>query len=169
MDSPAPDAPQLAVQTWFNTDVPLELSALAGRVVVLVAFQALCPKSVASAVPQAQRIHETFHPRDVAVVGLHATFEHHEAYSPAMIKSFIQEYRLQFPVAVDMASAAGPIPVTMERYDMRGTPSLVLIDKAGRIRKHTFGAADDLALGAEIGVLIQERLAAATVARMSVA
>ena len=28
---------------------------------------------------------------------------------------------------------------------MRGTPSLVLIDRYGLIRKHTFGAADDLA------------------------
>jgi hypothetical protein len=32
----------------------------------------------------------------------------------------------------------------------------VLIDKQGRIRKHAFGAADDLALGAEIGALTQE-------------
>jgi len=44
----------------------------------------------------------------------------------------------------------------MERYKMRGTPSLVLIDKQGQVRKHTFGAVDDLRIGAEIGALTQE-------------
>jgi hypothetical protein len=34
-------APEFLVQTWFNTDRPLLLSGLRGRVVVLAAFQAL--------------------------------------------------------------------------------------------------------------------------------
>ena len=67
----------------------------------LIAFQALCPHSVAVAIPQAKRIHETFEPNDVSVIGLHATFEHHEAYSHATLKAFIQEYRLKFPIALD--------------------------------------------------------------------
>jgi hypothetical protein len=54
-------------------------------------------------------------------------------------------------------SAGSPIPHTMERYKMRGTPSLVLIDKQGLVRKHTFGPVDDLRIGAEIGALTQER------------
>jgi len=66
-------APELLVQTWFNTDRPLFLSILRGRVVVLAAFQVLCPNSIAGTVPQAQRIYETFEPKDVAVIGLHAT------------------------------------------------------------------------------------------------
>jgi peroxiredoxin len=153
-------APELTVQTWFNTDRPLSLAALRGRVVVLVAFQALCPNSVAGAIPQARRIHETFEPKDVAVIGLHATFEHHDAYSPAAIKAFIHEYRLQFPIALDSPNAHGPIPHTMDRYGMRGTPSLVLIDRSGLIRKHAFGVSDDLALGAQIGALAHEPPAA---------
>lgn len=149
-------APELAVQAWFNSDRPLTLAALRGRVVALVAFQVLCPQSVATAIPQARRIHETFEPGDVAVIGLHATFEHHQAYSVPLVKSFIHEYRLKFPIALDSANAAGPIPHTMERYAMRGTPSLVLIDRQGLIRKHAFGMAEDLRIGAEIGALIQE-------------
>jgi len=160
-------APELVVQTWFNTDRPLQLSALRGRVVVLVAFQALCPISVACAIPQARRIHETFEPADVTVIGLHAVFEHHEAYSAAVLKAFIHEYRLKFPIALDTANSAGPIPHTMDRYDMRGTPSLVLIDRGGLIRKHAFGAADDLRIGAEIGALIQEAPAAVSSAAVS--
>ena len=161
-------APELTVQTWFNTDRPLSLAALRGRVVVLVAFQALCPNSVAGAIPQARRIHETFEPKDVAVIGLHATFEHHDAYSPAVLKAFIHEYRLQFPIALDSPNAHGPIPHTMDRYGMRGTPSLVLIDRSGLIRKHAFGVSDDLALGAQIGALAHESPATA-IARNSAA
>ena len=100
--------------------------------------------SLLNGLPQAQRIHETFEPRDVAVIGLHATFEHHAAISTAMLKAFIQEYRLRFPIALDEPNNAGPIPLTMERYQMRGTPSLILIDRQGFVRKHAFGPVDDL-------------------------
>jgi hypothetical protein len=149
-------APELLVQTWFNTDRPLLLSGLRGRVVVLAAFQVLCPNSIASGIPQAQRIFETFEPKDVAVIGLHATFEHHDAFNSAVLKAFIHEYRLKFPIALDQPNTASPIPHTMERYKMRGTPSLVLIDRHGLVRKHAFGAVDDLRMGAEIGALTQE-------------
>ena len=156
MTATSAHAPELSVQTWFNSDRPVSLDSLRGRVVALVAFQVLCPNSIAVAIPQARRIHETFEPSDVAVIGLHATFEHHQAYSLPLLKAFIHEYRLKFPIGLDSPNAAGPIPHTMERYQMRGTPSLVLIDRQGMIRKHAFGPADDLRIGAEIGALAQE-------------
>jgi alkyl hydroperoxide reductase subunit AhpC len=154
--TPSTHAPELLVQTWFNTERPLQLSGLRGRIVVLAAFQVLCPNSISGGIPQARRIYETFEPKDVAVIGLHATFEHHDAVSWAMLKAFIQEYRLKFPIALDEPNPASPIPHTMERYKMRGTPSLVLIDRKGQVRKHAFGAVDDLRIGAEIGALIRE-------------
>jgi hypothetical protein len=169
MTSSISPAPELIVQTWYNTDRPLLLSGLRGRVVVLVAFQVLCPKSLSSGIPQAERIYETFEPSDVVVIGLHATFEHHDAVSAAVVKAFIQEYRLKFPIALDQLSAGSPIPHTMERYKMRGTPSLVLIDKQGLVRKHTFGPVDDLRIGAEIGALTQERANAIALTRSSAA
>jgi peroxiredoxin len=149
-------APELTAQAWFNVDTEILLAGLRGRVVVLSAFQVLCPNSLSFGVPQTQRIHQTFDPREVTVIGLHATFEHHAAVTPAVVKAFIKEYRLKFPIALDQPSKSGPIPETMERYQMRGTPSLVLIDKQGVIRKHAFGPVDDLRIGAEIGALTQE-------------
>ena len=103
-------APELLVQTWFNTDKPLLLAGLQGRVVVLAAFQVLCPNSVAGGVPQAQSIFETFEPNDVAVIGLHATFEHHDAFNVAVLKAFIHEYRLKFPIALDQPNPDEPDP-----------------------------------------------------------
>jgi hypothetical protein len=162
-------APEWHVQSWFNSERPVLLSGLRGKVVVLCAFQALCRDSSAFAVPQALRVHGTFDPKDVSVIGLHATFEHHAAITPAVVKAFLHEYRIKFPVGLDLPSSDGPIPQTMESYRMRGTPSIVLIDRHGYIRKHAFGAVDDLRLGAEIGALTQEHSAAAGIARSSAA
>jgi len=89
--------------------------------------------------------------------------------TPAVIKAFVHEYRIKFPVGLDLPSPDGPIPQTMESYRMRGTPSIVLIDRHGYIRKHSFGAVDDLRLGAEIGALTQEHSAAASMNRSSAA
>jgi len=168
MTIPVNVAPELLVQAWFNTDKPLSVSALRGRVVVLAAFQVLCPNSLASGVPQARRVYETFAPDDVTVIGIHTTFEHHDAFNTAVLKAFIHEYRLKFPIALDQPNPTSPIPHTMERYKMRGTPSLVLIDRHGRVRKHAFGAVEDLRIGAEIGALTQESETAA-LARISAA
>ena len=50
-------APECDVTQWFNTESALSLSALRGNVIVLHAFQMLCPGCVARAIPQAQRVH----------------------------------------------------------------------------------------------------------------
>jgi len=38
-----PMAPEWQVETWFNTKVPLHLADLRGKVILLHAFQMLCP------------------------------------------------------------------------------------------------------------------------------
>ncbi len=149
-------APELDVTQWFNTPEPMTLGALRGKVVLLHAFQMLCPGCVRSGIPQAQRIAAIFPASEVAVIGIHTVFEHHEAMTPVALAAFIHEYRLTFPVAVDRPADDGPIPSTMAAYGMRGTPSLVLIDRTGRVRRHSFGAEDDLKVGAEIGLLMAE-------------
>src|SRR5258708_11084382 len=123
MTTPTTAAPELLVQTWFNTDRPLALSGLRGRVVVLAAFQVLCPNSIASGVPQAQRIYETFAPRDVTVIGMHTTFEHHDAFNTAVLKAFFQEYRLKVPIALGQPNPPTPMPHTMAPHKIRRTPT----------------------------------------------
>ncbi len=149
-------APELDVVQWFNTGEPPTLAGLRGRVVVLHAFQMLCPGCVSAGLPQARKIAATFPESEVVVIGIHTVFEHHEAMTPVSLAAFIHEYRLGFPVAVDRPGD-GPIPRTMTAYGMRGTPSLVLIDRAGNIRHHGFGAEDDLKVGAEIALLMAEK------------
>ena len=154
--SPYPTAPPWQVAQWFNAAQPPSLESLRGRIVVLHAFQMLCPGCVQHGLPQAQAVQREFAGHDVAVVGLHTVFEHHEAMRPASLAAFLHEYRIAFPVGVDLPAAEGPVPLTMRAYDMRGTPTLVVIDRAGRIRLHAFGRVGDLALGALIGGLLAE-------------
>jgi len=150
-------APAWSVTQWFNAERPLTLADLRGRVVVLHAFQMLCPGCVQEGIPQAQRIARLFDPAQVAVIGLHTVFEHHAVMTPQALQVFIHEFRLTFPIGVDTPGEDSPLPQTMAAYGMQGTPSLILIDAAGFIRKHSFGVEPDMRLGADIGLLLAER------------
>ena len=151
------EAPELIVQEWLNTAQPLSLRSLRGRVVVIEAFQMLCPGCVSHALPQAREIASTFPSDEVAVIGLHSVFEHHAAQgSRTALEAFLHEYRITFPVAIDAPSLDGPIPQTMAKYRLRGTPTTILIDRNGKLVKQTFGAERDLVIGAQIATLLQQ-------------
>jgi thiol-disulfide isomerase/thioredoxin len=146
-----------AASQWFNSEAPPTLAGLKGKVVVLHTFQMLCPGCVAHGLPQAQKVHRLFPRAHVEVIGLHTVFEHHEAMVPIALKAFIHENRLAFPIGVDVEDKESfPIPRTMAHYKMRGTPTLLLFDREGHLRKHAFGQIDDMVLGADIMALAQE-------------
>lgn len=145
------------VDHWFNTPEPLSLEALRGRVVYVLAFQMLCPGCAGEAVPQALRVRQCFAERDLAVIGLHTVFEHHEAQgTPAALQAFLHEYRIGFPVGIDRAGVQSGLPRTMAHYSMRGTPTELLFDRAGRLRLQHFGHLEDMRLGAALAALIAE-------------
>ena len=143
-------APDLAVSQWFNTARHLDLAALRGRVVFIHTFQLLCPGCVLRGIPQAQRIERVFARTDLQVIGLHTVFEHHAAMTPVTLKAFIHEYNLTAPIGVDQPGDDGPVPVTMGRYGLQGTPSSVLIGRDGDILHRAFGVEDDILVGARI-------------------
>ncbi len=100
---------------------------------------------------------ELFADKPLAVIGLHTVFEHHDAMGLPSLRAFVHEYRIRYPVGVDMPSHDGQsIPRTMLAYGMQGTPTTVLIDAQSRRRLQVFGVHDDLLLGAEIAMLLGE-------------
>src|SRR5690606_25345550 len=109
-------APEWRVAQWFNASPSLTLESLRGKLVVLEAFQMLCPGCVSHGLPQAKRVRETFPSDRVAVVGLHTVFEHHDAMRPEALRAFLHEYGIQFPVGIDQPGEHGPIPQTMQAY-----------------------------------------------------
>lgn len=115
------------------------------RVIALHTFPMLCPRCVAhSASPtwhvakwfnanndlslEKLRGSETFAAIDVAVVGRHTIFEHHDAMRSHALQAFLHEYRVNFPVGVDAHESSQDIPLTMHAYRMYGAPTLILID-----------------------------------------
>lgn len=151
----APEAPELNVAEWLNADVTPSLAALRGKVVVIEAFQMLCPGCIRHGIPLAQAVQKLFAGAPVQVLGLHTVFEHHAAMTPVALRAFVHEFGVSFPVGVDQPRGAD-LPQTMARYSMRGTPSLLLIDCSGRLRAHHFGQVSEMQAGAEIATLLAE-------------
>lgn len=147
-------APELHVQEWLNANDAPTFAKLRGQVVFLHAFQLLCPGCIAQAIPQIQRIERVFSGARLQVLGLHTVFEHHEAMAPVTLRAFLHEYRITTPVAVDMPDPYLDIPISMQRYGFRGTPSSVLIGRDGTILHQSFGVEDDLAVGARIAAAL---------------
>jgi hypothetical protein len=163
-EQPRP-APEWHTAGWLNADEGFGLPQLRGRVVFLHAFQMLCPACVSHGIPQALRVAATFSGAPLAVVGLHTVFEHHAAMQPVSLRAFVQEYRIHFPVGIDAPGEHGnPVPRTMQAYGMQGTPTAVLIDAQGRLRRQVFGIYEDLLLGAELATLLAETGPAAAAA-----
>ena len=155
-------APEWITSQWFNSDVPLTLGALRGQVVLAGAFQMLCPGCVSDLIPQLKKAHALFGKAALRVIGLHTVFEHHEAMTPVSLKAFLHENRITFPVAVDRPRHPNErIPETMALYGMQGTPTMMLIDRAGNLRRMYFGHVEDMQLGAEIASLFSEPLTGA--------
>nr|HRO16492.1 TlpA disulfide reductase family protein [Paracoccus sp. (in: a-proteobacteria)] len=109
------------IARWFNSP-PLTLAALRGRVVAIHCFQMLCPGCVGRSLPQMQQLH-AMRMADLAVIGLHTVFEHHEAMTPVALGAFLSEYRIAFPVGVDRPGEDGPLPATMRAWGLQGTPT----------------------------------------------
>ncbi len=154
-------APEWQTTEWFNTPSPLTLAALRGRIVMLTAFQMLCPGCVSEGLQQAQRVAATFKSSDVAVIGLHSVFEHHDAMGPNALRAFLHEYKIRFPVGIDTPDGTG-LPHTMRSYGFQGTPTTLLFDREGQLRRHVFGHIPDLQLGAKLMALIGEQPLART-------
>ena len=149
--------PEIHISEWLNAPQDFGLAQLRGRVVLLHKFQMLCPGCVTHGIPQAQRMESLFDECDVSVVGLHTVFEHHDVMAVDALRAFVHEYRITHPIGVDQASPDSHVPQTMLRLQLRGTPSLLLLDRTGNLRASHFGRLPDTHVGAMLGALAAEK------------
>ena len=150
-------APELIIEKWLNTEENISLNSLKGKVIIFEAFQMLCPGCVLHGMPLLKKIYETLKNRDdISIFAVHTVFEHHQSMTEEPLKTFLYEFGYDFPVAIDkhIDINKDPIPETMKAYNLRGTPSLVIINKEGFIEKIFFGHVDELELGLLIGRLL---------------
>ncbi len=140
-----------SVSQWFNSESDLALAQFKGNVVVVSAFQMLCPGCVAHSIPQLKKLNEMAQQLPLTVIGLHTVFEHHRAMQPHALEAFIHEYRLTFPIGIDAYRENDTMPTTMRDWHMQGTPSTFVFNPAGELCLQQFGHLDDLAFGLFIG------------------
>lgn len=124
-------APGLKVSTWLNAPEPITLESLAGKVILIEAFQMLCPGCVEHGLPQASRVRATFSESEVAVLGLHSVFEHHEAQGSATWARISTISPSSKPAARSAATSLSPI------WARRSTTA-----SAKRSAAATFGSAE---------------------------
>ena len=137
----APDLPPGLL--WFNTDRPLSLSDLAGRV-VLLSFRTFACANCMRLVPEIRRLRKE-HPA-LVVIGVHAP-----GLEPAAVAgNFAEAVRrsgAEYPVAIDRDHRL------REAFGIRTWPTFVLIDPEGKIVGTTTGEGIAGRLGPTIGRL----------------
>lgn len=147
--------PEFSTQIWFNTGAPLTLASLKGRVIFLTAFQTHCPLSLRHALPQAARMAKSFVADEVAVIGLNTAFEEHDKQAAGALEAFVRANGYTFPIAKDKPDGAH-VPRTMAAYHIQATPTVLIFDRQGRLRRHYLGEVDDIRLAAEVMALVIE-------------
>ncbi|MDX2308173.1 MAG: TlpA disulfide reductase family protein [Hyphomicrobium sp.] len=159
--------PELDVEAWVNAPEPRTLKSLKGRVVVVSAFQLHCPGSLKHGLPQAARLTDSFNDDEVAVIALNTAFEDRAMQTPEALEAFAAKQGFHFAIAKD-ATDKGELTKTMAAYEIQGTPTTLIFDRQGRLRRHYLGRVDDMRLAAEVMALCMEAPNAAVEQSMAV-
>src|SRR3954465_14380064 len=118
----APEFP--AGLEWLNTERPLSILGLRGKLIVLD-FWAFCCINCLHVLPQLRKLEERF-PREVVVIGVHS------AKYPAESETFnvrqaVIRHDIRHPVVND------PQFVMWHAYAVRAWPTIVIIAPDGRV------------------------------------
>ncbi len=119
-------APELTNQTWLNSDGPLSLEGLRGKVVLLEMWTFGCV-NCQRVIPYLVAWDETYREAGLVVIGNHyPEFSYEEDLGN--LQEAIERFGIQYPVAQDNEGR------TWRAYKNRYWPTMYLIDKHGHIR-----------------------------------
>lgn len=122
-------APAWANQSWLNTDHPLTLESLRGRVVLLNFWVFTC-YNCTNTVPSLVDFDRKYRDKGLTIIGIHTPeFPPYAGeHDKGNVQRALAKHGIQYPVAQDNDRA------TWDLYGIQYWPSFVLIDKQGRIR-----------------------------------
>lgn len=141
----APELPQN--YPWLNTDRPLSLESLKGRVTILD-FWTYCCINCLHVLPDLKYLEQKY-PDSLTVVGVHsAKFEHEKEVEN--IRQAILRYNIEHPVLVDSGSRV------WQQYAVRAWPTFKIIDPEGYVVGSVSGEGKRDVLDEIVGKLIQE-------------
>src|SRR3989441_3303585 len=118
-------APELnGARGWLNTDRPLTLSALKGKVVLLDFWTYGCINCM-HIIPDLKKL-EARYPNELVVIGVHSAKFDNEKETDN-IREAIKRYEIEHPVINDRDF------LVWRSYGVRAWPSLMLINPQGRV------------------------------------
>lgn len=122
----------------------LSLEAERGRVVLLDFWFMACPGCV-GATPKLNRLRDRYEPAGLSLLSVSRDEGEEEA-----LLAFMERRGIRYAVSVDSGRIA-------ERYGVHSYPTVVLIDRDGRIRSRHPGPVTEEKLAKEIEILLAER------------
>jgi thiol-disulfide isomerase/thioredoxin len=127
--SDAGPAPEIANETWINSDEPLTLASQRGKVVLLEFWTFGCI-NCQRVIPIMRQWHSDFAGDDFQVISIHyPEFAHEREFDNVVAAT--ERFKITYPVALDNDGR------TWRDYNQRYWPTTYLIDKEGHIRyKH---------------------------------
>jgi thiol-disulfide isomerase/thioredoxin len=127
-------APSGTKTSRLNTDHPLTLSELKGRVVLLNFWVFTC-WNCTNTVPSLVDFDRKYRGRGLTIVGIHTPeFPPYAGeHDKGNLERALRKYGIEYPNAQDNDTR------TWDLYDIRYWPSFVLIDKRGNIRYEGYG------------------------------
>jgi thiol-disulfide isomerase/thioredoxin len=131
--APAP-APAWHNTSWLNTDHPLTLPELKGRVVLLNFWVFTC-WNCTNTVPSLVDFDHKYRDHGLTVIGIHTPeFPPYAGeHDRGNVERALRRYGIEYPNAQDNDSK------TWDLYRIRYWPSFVLIDKRGNVRYEGYG------------------------------
>jgi thiol-disulfide isomerase/thioredoxin len=133
---------------WINTEHPLALRDLRGRV-VLLDFWTFCCINCLRVVEELRPLEERFGDR-LVVIGVHSPKFPHESDHAAVARA-VARHRITHPVLDD------PELETWQQYGVRAWPTLVVIDPDGYVVAMASGEGNGAALGDVVQQLLDGR------------
>jgi len=133
MPSESTVAPELVTGDWINSE-PLTLKDLRGRV-VLIEFWTFGCINCRNTLPFVKSWHERYGDKGLTVIGVH-TPEFAEERIVENLRREVASLGITYPVLIDNDYR------TWNAYDAYAWPTLVLLDKQGRIRLKHVGEGD---------------------------
>lgn len=127
-------APAWHNDSWLNTDHPLTLSGLRGRVVLLNFWVFTC-WNCTNTVPSLVDFDRKYRGRGLTLIGIHTPeFPPYAGeHDRGNVERALRKYGIEYPNAQDNDSR------TWNLYGIRYWPSFVLIDRQGNIRYQGYG------------------------------
>lgn len=132
---------------WLNTDQPLSLEALTGKV-VLLDFWTYCCINCMHILPELERLEDRW-PDELVVIGVHSAKFTGEGLTDN-IRAAILRYGIRHPVVNDVDFRV------WRQYGVRAWPTLVLIDPRGRIVAQQPGEATFEQLDPAVAAVVAE-------------